>query len=257
MKQRQFGQGKKTFFLYPHSVIREKLLDTLLLAGFEAYTIFNKEKARKILMEYPGSIMFINIDEYLKEDEWEAYIRSIQKDPRTESSRLGIISYNHDQHLMEKYLIDLSIPCGYIQLKLGLKESAQIMLKVLEANEARGRRLSLRVSCKEERDSTLNYEGKWGIYRGKLLDLSSLGIAVKFEKADNFYPGTVLQNVQLKLHGKIIITDMTIVGQRCDDDCIHVLLFKKLSTEHKLAIFRYIKHYLEKKMETCLARYDR
>ncbi|MCL2601669.1 MAG: PilZ domain-containing protein [Treponema sp.] len=253
MVQQQFIQGKKTFLLYPHSVIREEMLDTLLMAGFETYALFNEEKARNVLVKYPGSTMFINIDEYLEEKEWESYIRSIQEDPRTKSSRLGIISYNHDQQLMEKYLINLSIPCGYIQLKLGLKESTRIMIKVLQANEAREGPCKFRVSCEQEKSSTFNYQGYWGIYRGKLLELSASGIAVRFEKTGYFYPGTVLQGVQLKLHGKIIITDMTIVGQRRDDEHVYILLFQNLSFDHRFAVFRYMKHCMEKKIEGALS----
>jgi hypothetical protein len=61
------GEGKKIFLLHPHSVIREDMLDILIMAGYETYTVLDEKRARKLLEKFPGSIMFINIDEGLKE----------------------------------------------------------------------------------------------------------------------------------------------------------------------------------------------
>lgn len=247
MEQQENIRGKKIFLLYPHSVIRDEMLDILIMAGYETYTLFDEQKARKLLVKFPDSIMFINIDEGLEEKKWEAYIRSIQEDPRTKDSRMGIMSYNQDRKLMEKYLMKLAIPCGYIQLKLGLQESAKIILGALEANEARGRRSHIRITCKDDASSTLNFKGEWGICHGNILDISSAGIAARFEKLGEFNPGSILRNVQLKLRSGLIMTDMILIGKRQDDDHIYILLFhSNLSTENKLVVLRYIKQHLQK-----------
>ena len=62
--------GKKVFLLYHHSVIRDDMLDMLIMAGFETYTLVDEKKAQKLLTKFPDSILFINIDEGLKEKEW-------------------------------------------------------------------------------------------------------------------------------------------------------------------------------------------
>ena len=247
MEQQANTQGKKIFLLRPHSVIREEMLDLLIMAGFETYTILDEKRAQKLLVKFPGSIMFINIDEGLKEKEWEAYIRGIQNDPQTKDSRLGIMSYNQDQVLMKKYLMELAIPCGYIQLKLGLHESTKILLGALEANEARGRRKYIRAECEDDLNATLNYKGDIEVFHGNILDISSAGVAAKFEKLDEHTPNSIMKNVQLKLRGGIVMTDMTFIGQRHDDKRTYILLFgSKLSTDDKLVIHRYIKQCLQK-----------
>jgi len=154
--EEQPGQGKKIFLLRPHSVIHQEMLDVLIMAGYETYTIINEEKARKLLKKFPGSIMFINIDEGLSEPEWEVYIRQILIDEDTKTCRLGIMSYNQDKSLMQKYLMEISVPCGYIQLKLGLNESTKIILAALEANEARGRRKFIRAEWEDDLNAQLN-----------------------------------------------------------------------------------------------------
>jgi len=239
--------GKKIFLLHPHSVIGENMLDLLIMAGYETYTILDEKKARKLLARFPGSIMFINIDEGLKEKEWETYIKEILNDPQTKNNRLGIMSYNQDLDLMQKYLMDLAVPCGYVQLKLGLQESTKIMLSALEANEARGRRKCIRAACEDDINATINYKHESGTFHGRILDISSAGVAAKFEKFAAMPNNSLLKDVQLKLRGGLVMTDMFLMGQRQDDKRVYILLFSsKLTTENKLVIHRYIKQCLQK-----------
>ena len=92
-------EGRKIFFLYPHSVIQDDLVDELIMQGFEIYILRDHKRARKLIERFPGSIMFINIDEKLEEPEWETYIREIQENPSVKT-RLGILSYNTDRVLI-------------------------------------------------------------------------------------------------------------------------------------------------------------
>ena len=247
MEGRPEASGKKIFLLYPHSVIRDDMLDVLIMAGYETYTLLDQVKAKKLLVKFPGSIMFINIDDGMKEPEWETYIREIQQNPVTKDSRLGIMSYNQDQELMQKYLMDLAIPCGYIQLKLGVKESTKIIMSALEANEARGRRKYIRADCEDDISSTLNYKENSEVYHGNILDISSAGIAAKFDKLTALPNNSLLRSVQLKLRGGLVMADMILMGQRHDDKRVYILLFdNKLSADYKLVIHHYIKQCLQK-----------
>jgi len=246
MEQRPDAQGKKIFLLYPHSVIKEEMLDLLIMAGYETYTLVDEKKAQRLLVKFPGSIMFINIDEGLKEKEWEAYIRGLQEDPQTKDTRLGIMSYNQDRDLMKKYLIELAIPCGYVQIKLGLQESTKIILSALDANEAKGRRKYIRADCEDDASSSLNFSEESEKYLGKLLDISSAGVAARFENSITLPVNSLLRKVQLRLRGGIVMADMILMGQRHDDKRVGILLFGKLSSDDKLVVHRYIKQCLQK-----------
>jgi hypothetical protein len=193
-----------------------------------------------------GSIMFINIDQGLPEKEWETYIRNIQEDQAIKESRLGILSYNTDQKLMQKYLIDLSVPCGYIQLKLGVRTSTEILLAALQANEARGRRKCIRAFCVDDEYAVMNYKGADGMYYGKLLDISSAGIAVRFDYPLPMPANCVLREIQLKLRASLILTDGILLGARQDDPLVRVILFtSQMSQKDKLAIHHYIKQRIQ------------
>jgi hypothetical protein len=242
------AQGKKVFLLYPHSVIHEEMLDFLIMSGFATYTLRDHKRAVKILEYFPASIMFINIDEGMKEPEWEAYVRGLQEEPKTASTRLGILSYNQDKALMEKYLMELSVPCGYIQLKLGIQESTKIILNALVANEARGRRKYIRASCADDSFATMNYKGEEGLFQGKILDLSSAGIAVRIPGFPVLPVNSVLRGIQMRLRGGLVMVDAILMGKRQDDENVWILLFdpSKMNHDNKLVIHHYIKQCLQK-----------
>jgi hypothetical protein len=241
--------GKKIFILYPHSVIRDEMFDLLIMAGFESYVLHDHKRALKLLAKFPDSIMFVNIDEGLQEKEWEAYLREVQEDPKTQDCKLGILSYNTDQKLMQKYLMDMALPCGYIQLKLGAKETTKIILGALEANEARGRRKYIRAFCQDESKATVNIKGSGGFYYGKILDISAVGIAARFDKFEDLPPNAKLKEVQLKLRGGLVLTDAVLMGKR--EDNVMVLLFDvtRMDPDHKITIHRFIKYTLQHYMD--------
>jgi hypothetical protein len=240
-------EGKKIFFLYPHSVIQDEMLDALIMSGYEVYTLRDHKRARRLLEFFPGSIMFVNIDERLPEPEWEAYIRDLQDDSKTRDCRLGILSYNTDRALMEKYLMDMSVPCGYIQLKLGVQASTKIIHDALQANEAKGRRKCFRASCADDGGATLNYKDNASIYFGKLLDISSAGVAARIENFRGFQTNSRLRDTQLKLRGSLIRTDVILMGKRWDNQDIWIFLFEpNMPPESRVVIHRYIKQVLQR-----------
>jgi hypothetical protein len=191
--------------------------------------------------------MFINIDEGLKEKEWEAYIREIQENEKTKNCRLGILSYNTDRELMEKYLMDMSVPCGYIQLKLGLQESTRIILNALDANEAKGRRKFMRASCEDEVHATMNYQAGEKTHYGKLLNISSAGVAARIHHFGDYPANSLFRNVQLRLRSSLVMLNLILMGKRQGDQDVWVFLFDpRMTPENKLTIHRFIKESLQR-----------
>jgi hypothetical protein len=240
--------GKKVFFLYPPGVIQDEMLDMLIMNGFESYVLKDHERALRIIQKFPSSILFVNIDMGLKEPEWERYIRAIQTDPRTSSTRIGIFSYNTVPELVQKYLIDVGIPCGFVHLKIGAKESTKIVMQALYVNEARGRRNSIRISCQEDNEATMNYKShaSQSMYYGKILDISSAGFAALIRDFPVFPANTMLKEVQLKLHGSLLMVDAILMGGRKDNRDVQIFIFDpKMTPYNKLTIHRYIKQSLQ------------
>jgi len=251
-KRSDDNAGKKIFILYPHSVIEEKMLDTLIMNGFETYTLRDYKKAFRALQKFPDSIMLINIDEKLPEKDWETYINRMQKDAKTKNCRIGVLSYNYDHELEKKYDEEINVPCGYIHLKLSLRESTEIIINALDANDARGRRRNIRAFCESGILAMLNFQVDNKVFRGKILDISVAGLAVRIEGLPELAPHIRIPDVQLKLHSSLFTTDLILVGKRNDDTSVYIMLFdpSKLDDQAGQAINHFIienlQHYIEK-----------
>ena len=243
--------GKKVFFLYPHSVIQEELITHIIQNEFEVYLINDHRKLLPLLTKYNNSILFINIDERLKEKEWEDYIRTIMHNEKTQGVQIGILTYNEDKELARKYLMDLMIQGGYIQLKLGLKESTKIILKTLMANEARGKRRFVRAACPKNIPTEFNVQVGPSMYEGHIKDISSAGMACFFNKEVDLPAKTELSKIQLKLRSRIVMVSGIVAGKREDQGkMLYVVLFTKfISTDARQRISTFIYRTLQAEMQ--------
>lgn len=244
--------GKRVFFLYPHSVMHEELIMEIIKNEYEAYVLKDHNKTLKLLEKYNDSIIFINIDSELKEEEWEEYIRNIMSNPATMNVKIGILSYNDDETLAEKYLMELMLPCGFIKLKLGFEESAKIILKVLEANEAKGMRKYLRAEFEGSQIASFNMKINNKYHNGFIIDISSVGMAVEFDLDDDIQlpVNSQISDVQLRLRGKICMVFGKVVGVRHDKKNIFVILFdKSLKQIENDKIHKFIYVTLQNKLD--------
>ncbi len=245
----QNDEGKKVFFLYPASVIQNEMVLEIVHAEYAVYLLSEHAKVPRLMARYPDSILFINLDEGMKEPEWEVFIRNLQKDPETATVRIGILTYNNNPELAQKYLMDLSVPCGFIKLSLGLKKSTEILLKALEANEARGRRRYLRVTCQD--NATFNVVVGDKTRSGRIVDISSVGMACLFENSVAIPVRTKLVDIQLKLKGVLAKVSAVVFGTRpVEGGLMYVLLFDLApSGDTKQKIRVYIQQNLQASME--------
>jgi hypothetical protein len=238
--------GKKVFLLNPPTVVGEDLIDAILAAEYELYVIKDPRKALSVFRRFPDSIVFVNIDSDLSQAQWLRYVERLLEDERLPELRIGVLSYNPDPSLVEKYLMELGIQCGFIRMKVGVKESTRIMLRALEANEARGRRRYVRADCSGDGRASfnLNVAGRHRV--GTILDISSVGMAVRFNDPVAIAPKTLLPEMQLRLRATLVRVDAVMLGRRDDDDTIYVILFKH---ERDGKAKRKIRDYINKVLQ--------
>lgn len=237
------------FFLYPHSVLNEDLMVEILSNEYEVYGIRDHEAAVKVAEAHPGSIFFVNIDETLRESQWEGWIRRLVSQPATASSRVGILTYNPDPDLARKYLIEVGIPCGYIQLKLGLAEGKDIILRTLAANEARGRRRFVRARLADARKAAFNVTVRGSHHTGQILDLSVAGMACRFDGAVHLRPHEAMDDVQLRLRGTLCRVSGALVGSpQGGEDRLLVMFRAPLADDVRAKIHRFIFLSLQEEM---------
>lgn len=243
--------GKKVFFIYPHSVIQNELIQELIDKEYEVYFINDHNKVSSICEYYTSPILFINIDEALEEPQWEKLIRSIMESDGTNHARIGIVTYNENAELAQKYLMDIMVPCGFIKLKLGVNDSTQIIIKTLEANEVKGKRKFVRARCNAD-EATLNATINGSLSSGHIVDISSVGMAVTFDNDADLKKNAYLKDIQLKLRGILLRVSAVVIGHRIQEGekTLYVMLFDQyVTTQIKSKLRSYINRTLQHEME--------
>jgi len=222
------ANGRKVFFLYPNALVKEMIKD-FIRHEYEVYAVDDHISVKSLLKKYQNTILFINIEERLKEAEWDAYIKGILSDPDSKGTGIGVFTYfDRSKALTEKYLLELGVSCGFIRLKTDIKLCKEIILKTLEANEAKGKRRFVRGICNPRVD-TFNLFVGGSRYNGRLLDVSIAGFAGAFNEAPpKVEAGQVLTDIQIVLRGGRFSLDGQIIriDRRKNDSDLFIILFK-------------------------------
>lgn len=247
MADADFQFGKKVFFLNPPGVLSD-VAATLGTHEFEVYLVYNHKNLARFLKKEPNALVFINIDEGMSEPEWESWIRGLRGDPETASVGIGVVTLLGDPEISRKYLMDVGINCGFVTLKIGAAKTADILLKTLEANEARGRRKYVRAACPP---GTAEFTVPYGdaVLRGTVQDISTAGMAAWFDSAVDLAVGTRLKELQLTLRGARIFLNGIVVGKHSGGEGpqVQVVIFEPGSVpeEKKEKMRSFIRRVLQ------------
>ncbi|MGD9940687.1 MAG: hypothetical protein AB7T74_12870 [Clostridia bacterium] len=248
--------GKKVFFLNPPEVIKE-VLPVLIESEYEIYTTKDQAKLGRYLRRNPDCLVFVNIDEGDDESIWRSWIRSVKDNEASAATRFGVITMMSDDAKKQTYLMDIGIECGFIVVKIGVAKTTEILLRMLEANEAKGRRKYVRTICPEDA-ADFTCKTSAGLIRGSLKDLSSAGMATGF--VDSFAPGTGtrLKDLQLNLKGARVIVSGVVIGGRDDDlkGPTRVVMFEpgSLNDDKRSKLRSFVRKLLQSQMEQELSQ---
>ena len=194
--------------------MQEELIEAVSQADYEVYLITDHLKATRLLAKFPGSILFVNIDKRIRNLQWPTYIKEFMNAPQTRTVRIGVLSYSSDPELTRPYLIDLSVPCGFVQLKPGLEESIRVLIQVLEANDARGNRKFVRAVIPADTSVTFNVKNRNSFITGRICDISVAAMACYFDQLPGISIGQTVNDMLLNLRGNVVGISGVIVGHR-------------------------------------------
>jgi hypothetical protein len=248
--------GKKVFFLNPPAVFGE-VLPELIEAEYEIYTTKDHVKLGRYLRRNPDCLVFVNIDEGDEESVWRSWIRSIKDDETSAATRFGVITMMADDAKKQTYIMDIGIECGYIVVKIGAAKATEILLRMLDANEAKGRRKYVRTICPDD-SADFSCKMSTGLLKGPLKDLSSAGMATGF--SDNFAPGpgTRLKDLQLNLKGARVILNGVVIGGRDDNikGPTRVIMFEpaSLNDDKRSKLRAFVRKLLQTRMDQELSQ---
>ena len=230
--------GRKTFFILPDtSLMPESYLEDYFALGYECYFIpFDKRykmerKVKVITSLFKDLIMFFNIDYNLPNFDWDDYIYEYIHENNNAQS-VGIMYAKRqskaEKALIErKYLYEMGIRCGCVQLEYQKTQNFELIGKILFANQAQGRRKTIRALC----SSACTYTYTYGPYKdsitGTLQDISlshftvlvsGTGLEIKlYEK---------IPDIHFNIRGFLFRSDAVLVMERpVNGDMLYVFAF--------------------------------
>ncbi len=228
--------GRKTFFVTPDtSLIPETYLEDYFALGYECYFVENDKRVRLqkkldiLISLFQDVIFFFNIDYNIPDLEWPVFIRSLIES-YSKSASIGILftkRQTKDEKLKieHKYLFDLGVQCGCIQLEYQKKQNFYIIEKILYANQAQGRRRNIRALCTSACTFSCNHNNI--TTTGTLQDISLSHFSIvcpegklnvqMYEKIDDFH---------FNIRGFIFRSDAVLIMQRpVDGEVLFVFAF--------------------------------
>jgi hypothetical protein len=264
-------EGCKTFFFVPDlSIMPEDFVSTFFSKGFETYYLMDdkhldiESKVRVILRLYQDVILFFNIERNLPGVDWPDLVRRLIKE-HSGKARIGVLCHRRlgEESIAElerKYLYEIGIYCGCIPLEFRKTQNLALLSEVLEANDARGRRSSLRAICGDT--SSLNFAHRGASFRGTVRDVSVSHFSCAFEGAD---PGLEMYekvaNIQLKLGGIICSVNGVVFAKRVVGSAtLYVFVFRNsrdrdgLDAEMLAKVNGFIQRHFEQSVRAELAR---
>jgi len=241
--------GKKIFFLYPSGSITSQVVTELVQQEYEVYISKSHNKLAPILRKYPDSIVFINLDEGMSGVEWGNWIHGLMTSmPKI---NVGVLSTNNDEEFKDKFINEIKVSCGFLQLKFDMSKSIPIIIEILKKTEAKGRRKYIRASMEGETNCTINMPKGNDYLNGSLKDISVVGFSCVFDKEAEFKKNELITNIQIKLQTMLLKVEAILFGSRqVGDQKIYVLLFtQRIDPDVKTRIRKYIQQNLQSKMD--------
>ena len=240
--------GKRIVFVHPPDLVSKHMLGFLTGREYEVYTLLDHTKIKWIASSYPETLFFLNIDAVMNEYEWEDFIADLQFNKP--GIRLGIFSFKiTEPQRVQHYMMELGISCGFIMLKQGVQAASEMMLKILHANEAKGRRKYIRYQCTEE--ASMNFKLNEIQINGTIQDISSVGMSFFLNSDNELVRNQVLKDIQLRLKGILVNTNGVVLGQRVvDGQALYVVLFNSADLQKtRERIHSYIQTSQQKDFE--------
>ncbi len=249
--------GRKVFFLNPAYPVKKEIMSRLQAQEYEVYTIESYREAKPLLRKNPNSILFVNIDAQLTHAAWFNYIRTYDRDDILATIKVCVISERikaSDVAIFNKFVNMVS---DVIEFNDGIEGVAKQVQKVLDETNAKGKRQYVRANLTHDKDASLFWNHGSKMHQLKLLDLSSVGMAVKCPAilenqiiAKNF----LLQDVTMRLGPKQMVVEAVIYGIKSSPEGTLWILLLLPSTPPSIKeeIRTYVSKTIEEKMITSI-----
>ena len=208
--------GRKIFFLNPAFPIRNDVIPTLQSKEYEVYVIDSYKDAKNILRKHKKSMCFINVDAQLPTGAWFNFIKSFEEDEILKTVIIGIMSERLKGEDKATFLNDGAISGGLISMEDTTTAITAEIEKILETNNAKGKRQYVRASIAAEREANMFWMNGDKLIQMKLIDISSVGMSafVPEAMAGLAHEKSILRSITLRLGPKQFVIDTVVLATK-------------------------------------------
>ena len=245
--------GRKIFFLNPAYPVKIEIISKLQAQEYEVYNIESYREAKPLLRKNPDSILFINLDAQLTVSGWFNYVRTFDREDVLQTIKVVVMSERikaSDINIFNKFA---HLPYEVIDFNEGIEGVAKQIEKIIVDLNAKGKRQYVRASLAHDKDASLFWNHGSKMHQLKLLDISSVGMAVRCPAvlenqiiAKNF----LLQDVTMRLGTKQVVVEAVIYGikQTPEGTLWILLLLPSTAPSIREEIRAYVSKTIEEKM---------
>ncbi|MCL2609280.1 MAG: PilZ domain-containing protein [Treponema sp.] len=242
--------GKKVFFLFPSATVQNGVIPELVQNEYEVYLAYNKDTIRRVLRKYPDSIVLVDTGEKMPEREWEQWVRTVMKAPDTASIAIGVVTTHGEAALKGKYLGELKVAAGFTILGQDMAANIRTVFEALHGLDAKGRRKYVRAADLDG-NATINIPINGEFVKGRVRDISAVGISFDLEDSPAIEKNSVLKDVQIVLQsGRVNVEGILFGSREGKTETIYVMLFaQKTDFEARAKIRKHVQHALQSRMD--------
>ena len=236
--------GRKVFFIMPGISLESQLLDRLRLLEYEVYVIDDYRKAKPILRKNPDSICYVCINDKLTLMGWHKFMKSFEDEGVFSPLDMGVISHHLSEEKREEFLNELQYDAGFIVQDKTSEYLLHEIIKNLDNLQAKGIRKYVRASCVAEPQADLLWIKDNRMFKLKIIDISSVGIAAKLSnsQANSVYINQIVEACTINLRTEQIIVDIKITAIKAAGDFLLVVIMFNSSTPADSV--NKIRHYI-------------
>lgn len=241
----------KTFFLFPQKLIFEDIAEVLVSQQNEAFVLNNHVHFKEALKIFNRkSLAFINIDSVLSEQEWIEYVRSIRNDPDFSDVKIGIISFNKDQRLIDIYRNELKVECGYHILTSKNKKYEDDITKQVNEMRSRNGLKMLKLDFGISDPVRFSIEEKSINIQGRVDSLSSAAMSITVANDKVLKKGMELNNITLNYNNLTCKLVGTVIGNAQLNKKQFVIKFNSIFEDfHRKPLFKIFFQYLDNQLK--------
>lgn len=249
--------GRKVFFIEPQPSLKQAVIPRIIEREYEVYSIDSYQKAKNYLKGNPDSLVFCCISDSMSTAGWFNFIKSFEEDEVLSTMLIGVIAFRMMKSDRERFMIHCDLPAGYLELQPNPDAMTEMVINVLDLNDAMGRRKYVRADSSSDKSTYLSMKHNDRILNFPVDNISSVGLAFRCsaETATLFPDNSVIRGSILSVGGVTMPCDCAVIMQKSDaKGPMIVVLFMKGGSAHDKV---HLHEYVAKRIQYCMdLRYE-